>query len=355
MDGCKADLLGSYGSMPTDFLSLRVLLAGCGSIGHRHARVLRELSVRHLMACDPNKAQLSSLVNQNPGIETCESFSDGLRRKPDAVFILTPPKLHIPMAIEAIRAGCDVFLEKPIADTLSGIDELRDLARAHGKRVMIGLCFRFHSGILEAKEYVDGGAIGRLISVRALMGEHLPDVRPDFKSLFTSQYSGAFDLMHDLDLALWFAGQPVRGVKGLFGTYSDIDIRAPDLVEILIDFENRCMANVHLDFFQRPRRRTLELIGTGGVAAVEFANWERCTVSVFAKGASDWQHHLRDTRRDDMFIAEDKAFLLSLVNGIDPGCGIDEACKSLRVVLNVQGSADASSGAQSVSKAEGSR
>lgn len=83
--------------------------------------------MRRLMACDPNGAQLSSLVEQNPGIETCESFSESLSRKPDAVFILTPPKLHIPMAIEAIRAGCDVFLEKPISDTVSGIGELRDL------------------------------------------------------------------------------------------------------------------------------------------------------------------------------------------------------------------------------------
>jgi predicted dehydrogenase len=347
---------GSEG-MPTDIQSLRVLLAGCGSIGHRHARCLRELGVIRLFACDPNAEQLLSLMQQNPDVESCESFSEGLRQKPDAVFILTPPKLHVPMAIEAVKAGCDVFLEKPISDSLSGIDVLQDLARVHEKRVMVGLCFRFHEGIKKAKDLVDRGAIGRLVSIRALMGEHLPDVRPDFKSLFTAQYSGAFDLMHDLDLALWFAGRPVRSVKGLFGTYSDIGIKAPDLVEILIDFEERCMANIHLDFFQRPRRRMLELMGTAGVAAVEFASWDRCTVSVFTEDASHWEHHPQDTRRDDMFIAEDKAFLLSLVNGRDPGCGIDEACKSLQVVLDVQGSttSNIASEAQPALKAEGTR
>src|SRR5580698_2996417 len=127
--------------MPTDFKSLRILLAGCGSIGHRHARVLRGLGLTRLVACDPNKKQLLSLIEQNPGVETCESFSDGLGQKPDAVFILTPPKMHVPMAIEAVQAGCDVFLEKPISDSLVGIDELQNLARARKKRVMVGLCF----------------------------------------------------------------------------------------------------------------------------------------------------------------------------------------------------------------------
>jgi len=240
------------------------------------------------------------------------------------------------MATEAVRAGCHVFSEKPISDSLEGIDKLAVLAKERGKHVMIGLCFRFHEGILKAKDLIDSGAIGRVISIRALMGEHLPDVRPDYKGLFSSQYSGAFDLMHDLDLALWYANQPVRSAKGLYGSYSDIGIGAPDLVEILIDFEDRCVATVHLDFFQRPRRRKIELIGTGGVVCVEFAKWDEYTVSVFREGAGGWQSDTQRTDRDNMFIAEDKAFLLSMVNGADPGCGIEEACKSLRVILAVK-------------------
>src|SRR5205085_7137903 len=135
---------------------------------------------------------------------------------------------------------------------------------------MVGLCFRYHKGLREVKQLLCDGAIGRLVSIRALMGEHLPDVRPDYRTLFSAQYSGAFDLMHDIDLALWFANQPVREVKAIYGSYSDMGIQAPDLVEILIDFEDRCLASVHLDFFQRPRRRQIELIGVAGVIAVEF-------------------------------------------------------------------------------------
>lgn len=315
---------------------LRVLLVGCGSVGKRHARVLEQLGVRQFLACDPDPAQLSSLLLQHPAITPCESFEAGLHLEPDAVFVLTPPSLHVPMATEAIRAGRHVFIEKPISDNLDGIDELALLAQERNKHVMIGLCFRFHEGILKAKELLDGGVIGRLICVRAMVGEHLPDVRPDYKRLFSSRAYGAFDLMHDLDLALWYANQPVRAVKGLYGSYSDIGIDAPDLVEILIDFENRCMASVHLDFFQRPRRRRIELIGTAGVICVDLASWDEYTVSFFKTGDANWQKESRPAKRDDMFLAEDKAFLLSLLNGREPGCGIEEACKSLRVILAVQ-------------------
>ena len=61
-------------------------------------------------------------------------------------------------------------------------------------------------------------------------------MRPDYQDLFTSKYGGAFDLMHEIDLAIWYAGLSVTRVAGFSGTYSDIGIEAPDLAEILIDF-----------------------------------------------------------------------------------------------------------------------
>ena len=64
-------------------------------------------------------------------------------------------------------------------------------------------------------------------------------MRPDYRSLFSAQHGGAFDLMHDIDLALWYAGLPVSQVYALSGSYSDIGIAAPDVAEILIGFEGR--------------------------------------------------------------------------------------------------------------------
>lgn len=313
-----------------------VLLAGCGSVGRRHARVLTELGVHDIRACDPNPAQLAALVAESPAVRPVSSYQAGLEQQPDSVFVLTPPKLHIPMTIEAFDSGANVFCEKPLADTSTDVSLLRERLAETGLVFMVGLCFRFHEGVLAAKAMVDAGRIGRLVSLRGFIGEHMPDMRPDYRDLFSARYSGAFDCMHDIDLVLWFAGRDPRSVKATYGTYSDIGIEAPDLVEILLDFPDRTLGTVHLDFFQRPRRRYLELVGTKGQITLEFASWDECTLSVYEVDTGRWAHDHRKTRRDDMFADEDRTFLRAVAEGGDPGCGVDEALSSILVVEAAQ-------------------
>jgi predicted dehydrogenase len=315
---------------------LAVLIAGCGSIGKRHARVLHGLGVTDLRACDVAVEQRQSLAAQVPGVKLYATYVEGLSDHPDVALVCTPPEMHIPMAVEAIHAGCHVFSEKPLSDSTAGVDELMALADSRRKKVMVGLCFRYHAGLVRAKGYVDSGRIGRVVSIRALMGEHLPDVRPDYRTLFSAKHGGAFDLMHDIDLAIWYAGQPVRSVQAIHGTFSDIGIEAPDVAEILMGFEDRCLASVHLDFFQRPRRRQIELIGTGGVITVEFARWERCTVSVYEAAKAAWETEELATDRDDMFRAEDREFLEAVADDKPIVCTVAEARRSLEVVLRAQ-------------------
>jgi predicted dehydrogenase len=311
---------------------LSVLIVGCGSIGKRHARVLKSLGVADVRACDPSPAQRQAFSAESPHVQMSDSYEAGLRDRPDTVLICTPPAMHIPMARQAIAADCHVLTEKPLSDTLDGIDELEKLAAANGKQVMVALCFRFHAGLLRAKEYLASGRIGRLVSIRALMGEHLPDVRPDYRTMYLAKHNGAFELMHDLDLAMWFAGQPVKKLHCVHGTYSHIGIESPDVVEFLLDFADRCTASVHLDFFQRPRRRQMELIGTEGVITVEFARWDHCTVSTYEAKNGAWQVEELPTDRDDMFRAEDREFLEAVAGDKPIRCTIAEGRKSVAAV-----------------------
>ncbi|MEW5720794.1 MAG: Gfo/Idh/MocA family oxidoreductase [Chloroflexota bacterium] len=315
---------------------LSALIVGCGSIGKRHARVLTRLGVADIRACDPILAQREAMRAQTPSVKLYDSFDAALYDAPDTVWICTPPETHVPMAMQAIRSGAHIFSEKPLSDALDGIEELAALADARGRQVMVGLCFRYHDGLRRAKKYLDAGQIGRLVSVRALVGEHLPDVRPDYRDLFSAQRGGAFDLMHDIDLAIWYAGQPVRAIRAFSGSYSDIGITAPDVAEILIDFQNRVLASVHLDFFQRPRRRQIELIGTAGVIIVEFARWEFCAVSVCEATSGKWSIEEMATDRDDMFAAENREFLQAVAENKPIACTIAEARKSLEVVVAAQ-------------------
>lgn len=323
--------------MSRDWKEISVLIAGAGSIGRRHTACLQELGVKDIRACDVNQRQLAQYSADYPGVRVYTSFEQGLEEKPDAVFILTPPKLHIPMAIQALEAGCHVLSEKPLSDRMEGTETLKKAIDRTGKKFMVALCFRYHDGVCKAKRLLDSGRIGRVVSVRAMMGEHLPDVRPDYKNLFSSKYSGAFDLMHDIDLALWFAGKPVKGLKALYGNYSDIDIEAPDLVELLIDMEGPTAATVHLDFFQKPRRRELELMGTKGFIRLEFGSWDHYVLTV-ADDTGKPEVITAHTMRNDMFKAEDQEFLQAVAEDRDIACTLEQGMLSLSVVECAQSS-----------------
>jgi predicted dehydrogenase len=320
-----------------DWQHLKVLLVGCGSIGRRHATVLHDLGVSHIAICDPVARQRELLQEQVPVQAEYDSLSKALAARPDVVFILTPPHMHVPQAIEAMEAGCHVFCEKPLAEQASELPPLFAAIEQTGRKFMVGFCMRFHRGLSRAKDYLDHGRIGRLISVRTAMAEHLPDVRPDYRNLFSAQRFGVYDLIHEIDLALWYAGGEVQEVKALHGNISDIGIVAPDAAEILIAFDNHCYANVHLDFFRRPRLRETELTGTQGVIRIEYASWTECTLSVYEAASQTWFTESFPTERNDMFRDEDREFLQAVALDQPIRLTAWEGRKSLAIIDRARG------------------
>lgn len=315
---------------------LRVLVAGCGSIGKRHIEVLQSLGITDLAACDPSEASRQAVAEAAPGIRLYADYTEALSaERPNAVFILTPTRLHIGMATQALEAGAHVFIEKPLANSPEGVERLQSLAESKGRKIMVGFCFRYHQVLQKAKAMLDAEHIGRLVSVRALMGEPFYAIHPDYMNLYYSKYSGAFELVHDLDLAIWFAGQEIESVQSVYGSFSDMGMHSPDTVEMLVQFKDRCVANVHLDFFQTPRRRQIDLIGTGGVITVEFASWDEATLSVYTRDDPQWRCETIPTRRNDMFAAEDGEFLDCIVNDLPVRCTVNEALKSLGAIHSV--------------------
>jgi predicted dehydrogenase len=150
--------------------------------------------------------------------------------------------------------------------------------------------------------------------------------------MYLSKYSGAFELVHDLDLAIWYANQKVDNVYGVYGPFSDYEFESPDTIELLLSFENKCVATVHLDFFQTPRRRIMELIGVGGVITIEFSTWDEAIIRSYKKSEGKWNEIRMKTERNDMFIDEDCEFLDLAMQNKPMKCNIDEASKSLLAI-----------------------
>lgn len=311
----------------------KILIVGCGSIGKRHAECLYDIGVRDFVFFDPEVDRSQEIaVKYNSSIVT--SYEDGLATDVDCVYILSPTHLHVQQAMQAVRAGKHVFLEKPLSDSLDGVDELRALAEEKNVVVEVGFCFRFHEGIQELKRRLEQGTIGKNISIRAMMGEHFPDMRPDYLSTYYVKYSGAFELVHDLDLAIFIAGEEPLSYSGFYGSYSELGFESPDTVEMLIKFPN-CLANVHLDFFQSPRTRTMTVLGTQGQMVLTFSTWDEYELKIYTRTSGEWETIQAQTERNDMFRAESTNFIHCVEGSENNLCPISEAKKSLIVCKGI--------------------
>ena len=307
----------------------KVLVAGCGSIGKRHAECLHDIGVEKFVFFDPDPERSEELAKLYGGT-TVSSYEEGLDTDADCVYILSPTHLHIPQAKAAAFKFKHIFLEKPLSDSPEGVDELIKLTEEKNVIAEVGFCFRFHDGINELKKRLDKGLIGKTVSIRAMMGEHFPDVRPDYLSTYYVKYSGAFELVHDLDLAIYLANAEPLEYNGIFGSYSELGFESPDTVEMLVKFP-QCIANVHLDFFQSPRTRTMTVLGTNGQMILTFSTWDEYELKIFTRDTNAWETITAKTERNDMFRAESLNFFGAIEGKEKNLCPISEAKKSLKV------------------------
>ena len=161
--------------------------------------------------------------------------------------------------------------------------------------------------------------------------------------MYLAVHNGAFELMHDLDLALWYAGQPVKKLHCVYGTYSDIGIQSPDVVEFLLGFRGSLhgqrasgllpAAAAAADGVDRHAKASSRWNSPAGIAAPY-----RCT----RRRAAQWKIEELTTDRDDMFRAEDREFLEAVADDKPIRCTVAEGRKSLEAVcIAQQGGVDA--------------
>jgi predicted dehydrogenase len=308
-----------------------VVVAGLGGMGRRRLDALLALGVAEIVllrsaaspaaAAPPYPVELPvDLPAELPVVTSLEAalaaFPGGA---PDAVFVCTPASRHLAVALPAARAGCHLFLEKPLAAGREGVAELLDEVERRRLVTMVGFDLRFEPGLIRARELLDRGAIGPLRSLRCEVGQHLADWRPgrDYRETVSarSALGGGviLELCHELDLALWLAG-PAAAVSCRAVRVGPLEMDAENLAEIVLDLEGGGLASIHLDCLARAPARTLRLTGDGGTIL-----WDYYAKSVAwwspgpGAGGGDWQRFdYPEHRREERFRREVEVFLGAL-------------------------------------------
>ncbi len=125
---------------------LRVLVVGCGNMGASHATAYHNspaFEICGLVSPGKSKETLNKKIGGSYPLFD-EYLSALAETKPDAVCISTYPDTHEAYAIAAMEAGCHVFIEKPIADSLAGAIRVAAVAQKTGKKLVVGYILRHH-------------------------------------------------------------------------------------------------------------------------------------------------------------------------------------------------------------------
>lgn len=313
---------------------MKFLICGLGSIGRRHLRNLKQLGEQDISLY---RTGLSTLPDEElAAYRTFSDLDEALAQKPDGVVISNPSALHIPVALAAARAGANLLIEKPVSHNLEGIAELGEVLKNQGKKALVGFHFRQHPVLKEIKAELESGTLGKPLSASAHWGEYLPGWHPyeDYRKT----YAGRADLgggvtltlSHPIDYLRWLLGE-VEAVSATLSKLSKLEIDVEDNAELALHFAQGAVGQLHLDYYQRPTRHTLEIRCEEG--SITWDNSTGCA-RVYQASTDSWREFKlpEGYERNDLFLAEMRHFI-EVIKWEAPVCSLEDGAAALQIAL----------------------
>ena len=331
--------------------ALKALIVGLGSIGQRHVRNLRTLLGDRVQITayranryspiigDRLNAQGVGTVEDEYQVDSFTSLERALAARPDVAFICNPSSLHLPVALACAEAGCDLFIEKPVAAALDGIETLLDLVRSKRLIAAVGCQLRFHPALAMLKRHVDEASIGPALAVRAEVGEYLPDWHPyeDYRRSYAARRSLGggviLTLIHEIDYLAWLFGVP-RRVFAVGGHLSGLEMDVEDVASILAECSaagRTVPVHLQMDYLRRPPRRTCSVLGEAGSLDLDLRQHSLTLTTIKGEQVTLFEDARLD--RNTLFLAELSDFLAACSERRQARVTLNDGITAVRVAM----------------------
>ena len=235
-----------------------IAVVGCGYWGKNLVRNFQRLNSLK-MVCDATPEGRTTAKELAPQAEIVPGINEVLSTSIDGVVIAAPAEVHYELTRQALEAGKDVFVEKPLALTYEQGADLVDLANERSRILMVGHVLEYHPAILRLREMVEAGHLGkvRYISSNRL---NLGKVRREENILWSFA-------PHDIAIILRLMGGMPFQLSAHGGSYVQPNIADVTITNML--FDNGVRAHIYVSWLHPFKEQRLVVIGSKKMASFD--------------------------------------------------------------------------------------
>ena len=236
---------------------IRVGIVGCGKVAHLHAKALENLGGADFRAVHSRTIQKAYEFSDQYSVNGYDDVAQMIRsEKLDLVIICTPHPNHKEPALEAMRAGSHILVEKPLASSLMDCDLMLNEANKLEKKIGVISQRRFYEPVRRVKEAIDEGKIGKpILGTVQMFGWRDENYYQADPWRGTWEHEGGGVLVnqapHQLDVLLWMMGE-VQEVYGTWSNYNHPYIEVEDTAVAIVKFKSGALGNIVLSNSQNP-------------------------------------------------------------------------------------------------------
>ena len=259
---------------------IRVAVVGVGAMGKNHVRVYQEMPEVELVAVADEDAAVGEQVSRMFRVPAYTNYCEMVaRERPDAITVAVPTSAHFFVVEELLKAGCHILVEKPIAASIEEAEKLIHLAEVAGRVLMVGHVERYNPAIIELKQRLDRGELGRVFQIHARrLGPFPPRIR---------DVGVVMDLAtHDLDIMRYLTGSDV--IRVFAETKRELHISHEDLFAGILRFANGAVGVLEINWLTPTKIRELYVTGENGMFRVNYLTQDLFFYENAETNGSDW-------------------------------------------------------------------
>lgn len=251
---------------------MRVAIIGAGLQCRRRAPVVRDWPGTELAVIAGHTAASAEKMARAMGAQASGDWQEVVNRNDlDLVLVCTPPHLHAPVSIAAMKAGKHVLCEKPLTRRLDEAEEMVKVARATRRVLKCGFNHRHHPGIWKAKQLLDQGSLGTPVFARCRYGiTGRPGYEKEWRANPEMAAGGQLieQGIHGMDLIRWFLGDITEAAGMTANRYFTLQ-PLEDNGMALFRASSGAIAMLHASLTQWKNLFSFEIFGQDGYARVE--------------------------------------------------------------------------------------